>query len=94
MTSTRDEVTRDWPVGQGGVTEGGPEAFEVGRVIGRKYLVRRVIGQGGMGSVLEVERVADGRALALKFCRLEGSWGKRFSREVRLMARVSHPNVV
>ena len=94
MTSLRDEVTSEWTGGQAGRVEADAGGFEVGRVIGHKYQVRRVIGQGGMGSVVEVERLADGRALALKFCRVGGPWRKRFEREVRLMARVKHPNVV
>jgi eukaryotic-like serine/threonine-protein kinase len=46
-----------------------------------------------MGAVLEVEGVDDGQGYALKVCRLEGSWLKRFAREVRLMERVRHPHV-
>jgi len=94
MMSTRDEVTREWVGGQAPRVAGDWEGFEVGRVVGRKYRIGRVIGRGGMGSVLEVERLADGRALALKFCGLVGAWRKRFEREVRLMARVKHPHVV
>src|SRR4051812_12640919 len=94
MVSTLDEVTCEWPGGQTGRGGEGTAAFEVGGVVGGRYRVRRVIGQGGMGSVLEVQRRADGRALALKYCRSAGAWGKRFAREVRLMARVRHPHVV
>ena len=63
-------------------------------MIGGKYRVKRMIGQGGMGSVVAVERLSDGKMLALKVCRVEGAWRKRFAREVRLMARVRHPHVV
>ncbi len=89
--STLDEVTQVDSLSTVAPVEKAPA---VGRLIGRKYRVRRVIGQGGMGSVLEVERRSDGRALALKFCRLGGPWSRRFAREVRLMARVEHPHVV
>ncbi len=92
--SVRDEVTREWVVGQVVPVETDPEAFDVGQLVGGKYRVQRAIGQGGMGSVVEVVRIADGRLLALKFCRAGGPWRKRFEREVRLMARVKHPNVV
>ncbi len=44
--------------------------------------------------MVEVERWADGRRLALKYCRAAGAALKRFAREVRLMARVRHRNVV
>jgi hypothetical protein len=47
-----------------------------------------------MGSVLEVEGLANGRPYALKWCRARGPWLRRFAREVRLMARVRHPHVV
>lgn len=94
MTRTREEDTRDWHGGPPDPDLGDGGRFGVGRVIDGRYRVRRLIGAGGMGSVLEVERLADGRALALKWCRVQGPWLKRFSREVRLMARVKHPNVV
>lgn len=93
MTSTRDEVTRAWPGSTLGDKNRG-SGFEAGTVIGGRYRVRREIGAGGMGTVLEVERLTDGKALALKYCRAAGAGLKRFAREVRLMARVRHPNVV
>ncbi len=94
MTSTRDEVTREWPGGVPDREGYDGRGFEVGRVVDGRYRVRRVIGAGGMGSVLEVERLSDGRPFALKWCRVQGPWIKRFAREVRLMARVRHPHVV
>jgi len=99
MTSGHDETTRDWLRGTTAAddqrpAEGGDEAFEVGRVVGGRYRVVRAIGAGGMGAVVEVERLDDGRRLALKRCRLAGAWRKRFAREVRLMQRVKHAHVV
>jgi hypothetical protein len=47
-----------------------------------------------MGSVREVERLSDGKRLALKWCRATGPGLRRFAREVRMMARVRHPHVV
>jgi serine/threonine protein kinase len=47
-----------------------------------------------MGSVAEVEGLADGRRYALKWCRAGGASLRRFAREVRLMERVRHPHVV
>ena len=52
------------------------------------------LAQGGMGTVAEVEGLADGRFYALKWCHVQGAGLKRFAREVRLMAQVRHPNVV
>ncbi len=61
---------------------------------GGRFHVRRMIGRGGMGTVLEVERRSDGEVLALKYCHLGGAERKRFEREVRIMERVRHPHVV
>jgi serine/threonine-protein kinase len=49
-----------------------------------------------MGAVYEVERVADGRRLALKV--LTGNAGRaalaRFAREAQVAAELDHPNVI
>ena len=96
MVSPHEQVTVVWPGGVAGAGDG-PAAgfpFQVGEVIDGRYRVRREIGRGGMGVVLEVERVDDGRVEALKWCRVGGAWLKRFAREVRLMERVRHRHVV
>jgi serine/threonine protein kinase len=56
----------------------------------------RTIGRGASG-VVELVRDGDGRILALK--RLAGRWdhpaaAARFRREARILARLSHPNIV
>jgi tRNA A-37 threonylcarbamoyl transferase component Bud32 len=70
--------------------------LEPGCTVAEKYLVRRVLGQGGMGQVLEVEHVALGRAFALKVLRLE-KWNeelvRRFNREARALAKVTSARV-
>jgi serine/threonine-protein kinase len=67
-----------------------------GFVIADLYKVVRLIGQGGMGSVYEVERTTDGRHLAAKVLSVKA--GKqvlaRFAREAQLLARLKHPNLV
>jgi serine/threonine protein kinase len=67
-----------------------------GSTVAERYLVRRVLGQGGMGQVLEVEHLALGRPFALKILRLE-KWNdelvRRFNREARALARVTTPRV-
>ncbi len=61
------------------------------------YRIIRALGQGGMGAVYEAEEMDSGRRIALKVLShslnsLEAR--KRFLREGRLAASVSHPNTV
>ncbi len=61
------------------------------------YRVVRELGSGGMGSVFEAEEVETGRRLALKVLSHSldsAEMRKRFLREGRLAASVSHPNSV
>src|SRR5262245_24818070 len=61
------------------------------------YKILRMLGRGGMGEVYEAEHLASGRRVALKvMSRTLASEKdrKRFLREGRLAAGVSHPNVV
>jgi serine/threonine-protein kinase len=54
------------------------------------------LGAGGMGAVYRVERVSDGRALALKVLRrtADPEALARFAREAQIAAQVDHANVV
>ncbi len=61
------------------------------RVLGGKYRVEAVLGNGGMGVVMAAEHVALGRPVALK-CPVPGE-GARFAREARAAARVDSPHV-
>ncbi len=65
------------------------------RALGR-YVVRDVLGQGGMGVVLRAHDKTLGRQIALKV--LHESIGEghtvRLRREAQALARLSHPNVV
>jgi eukaryotic-like serine/threonine-protein kinase len=98
MASENDDATRDWPgeptTGRAGHAIEIGTGSEVGRVVDGRYRVRRVIGAGGMGTVAEVEGLADGRLYALKWCHVQGAGLKRFAREVRLMGQVRHRNVM
>jgi serine/threonine-protein kinase len=72
--------------------------FRIGeKVPGTNWVVRNVLGKGGMGVVLEVEK-ASGLRMAMKvvrpgFAQSEEFIG-RFLEEVRLLARLRHPNIV
>jgi serine/threonine protein kinase len=74
-----------------------PPADLVGKTIGGKYAIRRVLGGGGMGTVFEAEHLTIGRAVALKVLHPKHSQKKeivqRFYREARAAGRIGHPNV-
>jgi eukaryotic-like serine/threonine-protein kinase len=63
-----------------------------------EYLVRRLIGEGGMGKVYEAEERLSKRRVALKVLHQELSsseQGRRlFLNEMQILAHLEHPNVV
>jgi serine/threonine-protein kinase len=72
--------------------------IEKGELIFGKYLLEAKLGEGGMGQVWRVENVMLQRESALKLIRPEiaqndKGW-KRFEREARLMAKITHHNAV
>ena len=72
--------------------------IEKGRVVFGKYLLEEKIGEGGMGQVWRVENIPLQRESALKlinpkYAQNEKGW-RRFEREARLMAKITHPNAV
>ena len=71
--------------------------IQTNEVIG-SYRILRPLGQGGMGAVFEVEHVKLGVHYALKVYMLEDDsaelFRKKFAAEGRLLARLSHPNLV
>lgn len=61
------------------------------------YQIVRLLGQGGMGTVYEAEHLENGRRVALKILTQAldtPEARKRFLREGRLAAAVTHPNLV
>jgi eukaryotic-like serine/threonine-protein kinase len=62
------------------------------------YQMMRVLGQGGMGSVMLARSVKDGRAVAIKTLLPEVAVSeqalKRFIREIEVASSLQHPNVV
>lgn len=66
-----------------------------GELINGRYRVINELGRGGMGTVYEVERVADGRRLALKMTHeVTGLAMARLAREGLITSRLTHRNVV
>jgi serine/threonine-protein kinase len=63
-----------------------------------EYLVRRLIGEGGMGKVYEAEERLAKRRVALKVLHVELSKSEHarrlFLNEMQILARVEHPNIV
>jgi hypothetical protein len=66
--------------------------------LGEEYRILRLIGEGGMGSVYEAERTADGVRCAVKVLHETSSWNPeavwRFHREARAAAAVDHAAIV
>ncbi len=71
--------------------------FEPGQRIG-SYRIIRLLGQGGMGAVYEVEHEHLGVHYAMKTFTLEEGhvelFRKRFRTEGKILARLNHPNLV
>jgi len=68
-----------------------------GTVLGGKYALVRLLGEGGMGAVYEARHTVIGRRLAVKF--LHGQFAKRsevvkrFENEARAAGEVEHENI-
>ena len=61
-----------------------------------RYAFERELGRGGMATVYLVRDIRHGRQVALKVLRpeLAGAGAERFLREIRLTARLQHPNIL
>ncbi|QEH33596.1 Serine/threonine-protein kinase StkP [Aquisphaera giovannonii] len=68
--------------------------FNVGALVDGRYEVIRPVGRGGMGWVVEVERLDDGRRLALKYCEGSSLRGKRLVREAKILGSLRHPHLL
>jgi serine/threonine protein kinase len=80
------------------LSETGMSAAVVGTVVGGRYFVRRLCGEGGMGRVYEAEHTDIGKRVALKILHPAYSQTpdlvERLRREARAASKISHPNVV
>jgi serine/threonine-protein kinase len=71
------------------------ELPEPGSVLNERYRLTRTLGEGGMGTVFEVERARDGVRLAAKFpSESHGIALARLAREAHVASMVVHDNVV
>ncbi|MEM9462327.1 MAG: protein kinase [Myxococcota bacterium] len=74
-----------------------PQGIGPGTVIGERYRVIRLLGEGGMGRVFLADDQAQGGQVALKVLaddRPIPRAAERFTREARSIARIDHDNVV
>jgi eukaryotic-like serine/threonine-protein kinase len=75
---------------------GGPESL-VGTTLSGRYLIERLIGEGGMGAVYQAEHTHMRKRLAVKVLHAEMSRMSevvaRFEREAMAAAHIDHPNV-
>ena len=75
-----------------------PREFVVGALVpGTKWVLRGVLGQGGMGVVLDVSKepgIDGAMKVLLPAFAHQDSFTRRFFEEVKLLARVRHPNIV
>ncbi len=69
--------------------------MDAGLVVNSKYEILEKLDAGGMGTVLKVKNLEDGKFYALKYCNEKDEAGlRRFAREVRIMIDTKHPNIV
>jgi serine/threonine protein kinase len=68
----------------------------VGQKVADRYELISLLGKGGMGVVYRAVHIATGRHLAVKLLSRDADDGaaRRFLREARIAAKVSHPNLV
>lgn len=79
----------------------GIEGLLAGRTLTDRYLIREVIGRGGMGAVYRAHDQRLGREVAVKVVTVaapdpesHARLRSRFQREARAAARLHHPNIV
>jgi serine/threonine-protein kinase len=70
----------------------------IGKTIAGKYILRALVGHGGMGAVYEAEHVGLGKRAAIKFVDAEFATDEnviaRFAREARAMSAVESAHIV
>lgn len=63
-------------------------------ILQNRYLVKRLLGQGGMGAVYQAVDQQDGATLALKQSLVkDANLQKAFEREARILTRLRHPSL-
>ena len=74
-----------------------PQNGMIGRVIGERYRVTALLGEGGMGEVYEAEHLAIGRLVAIKVLNPDRAQDQeaisRLRHEARVAGTLGHPNI-
>ena len=68
----------------------------IGQVLADKYMIRSILGTGGMGTVFEARHTTIGRVVAIKVLRPESNNPvsvKRFQQEAWAAGSIGHPNL-
>ncbi len=71
--------------------------YLIGKTIDNRYQIKKLIGEGGMGTVYQAHESKLGRDVALKVMHTrvqDASYERRFLREARTMAQLAHPYIV
>ena len=80
------------------ISQDGRSTAVIGTVVGGRYFIRRLCGEGGMGRVYEAEHIDIGKRVALKILHPAYSQTpdlvERLRREARSASKIAHPNVV
>jgi tetratricopeptide (TPR) repeat protein/tRNA A-37 threonylcarbamoyl transferase component Bud32 len=72
-------------------------ATEFAQALADRYRIERELGRGGMATVFLAEDLRHGRPVAIKLLHPElGAWlgAERFLAEIRITARLQHPNIL
>jgi serine/threonine protein kinase len=84
--------------GRDSVADAVPEPSLVGRIIGKRYQLVRMLGDGGMGAVYKSADQVLRRFVAIKMLHpstaRNPAAGDRFQREARAAAAIGHPNII
>ncbi len=102
VRALQTNIANDQTVSQPNTVDMSPPDHSHGHLIGSlldgRYLVKRLIGEGGMGLVYEAEHVDIGRRVAVKV--LHAAFTRhaevvsRFRSEARAATRIGHPHIV
>src|SRR5664279_1217564 len=83
------------PVDGGAIVDDDQTDPLIGKTIDGRYLVRRLIGRGGMGAVYEADHVGLDKRVAIKFMiEVDRDALARFRREARAASRITDDHVV